>query len=132
MKTILVVDDDENIRNLIRDALENHEYHIYEACDGDDACNIIKSNQFDLIITDIVMPNKNGIELIMDMIKLKLDTPIIAISGGGGITGRFDYLPIAKLIGAVYIIEKPFDISFFRKTIAQALVDRNASKDCAG
>lgn len=122
MKKILIVDDEKNIRNLIMETLENDEYMFFEAIDGADACKLVSNDRFDLVITDIVMPNKNGIDLIMDMIKLKLDTPVIAISGGGGITGRFDYLPIAKLIGAIFIIEKPFEPSELRNTIKQALI----------
>jgi len=121
MKKILVVDDEESIRVLIKEALENDEYEFVEANDGDAALKLVSNNKFDLVITDIVMPKKNGIDLIIGMSKVKSDTPIIAISGGGGITGRFEYLPIAKLVGAIYIIEKPFEISSLRETIELAL-----------
>ena len=121
MKKILVVDDEESIRVLIKEALENDEYEFVEANDGDAALKLLSNNKFDLVITDIVMPKKNGIDLIIGMRKVKSDTPIIAISGGGGITGRFDYLPIAKLVGAIFILEKPFEIITLRETIELAL-----------
>lgn len=121
MKKILIVDDEKFIRSLIKESLESQEYEFFEATNGDDACKLVSGNKFDLVITDIVMPKKNGIDLIMDMIRSKSDTPVIAISGGGGITGRFDYLPIAKLIGAIFILEKPFELSNLRDTIEQAL-----------
>ena len=58
-----------------------------------------KENPVELVITDLVMPSKSGIELIMWLMDETPDVRILAISGGGGITGHFDYLPIAKLIG---------------------------------
>ena len=56
------------------------------------------------------MPEKSGLDLIMELRKINPDIKVIAISGGGGIHGRFDYLPIAKLIGAMKVIQKPFRV----------------------
>jgi len=67
------------------------------------------------------MPEKSGLELIMDLAENYPDLPVIAISGGGGITGRFDYLPIAKLIGAKQIVNKPFKIDEIRKLVHDIL-----------
>jgi DNA-binding NtrC family response regulator len=121
MKRILIVDDEENIRNLIRESIESDQYEIHESANGDQASILIEKHAFNLVVTDIVMPEMNGINLIMAINKRNPGIPVIAISGGGGITGRFDYLPIAKLIGALFILEKPFDITTLRNTIEKAL-----------
>jgi DNA-binding response OmpR family regulator len=109
MKKILVVDDEENIRFILDDLL-NTDYAVSVAANGREALALIDKTVFDLIITDLVMPEMNGIELV---IAVKNKTPsqkIIAMSGGGGITGRFDYLPVVQLLGADKIFAKPFDL----------------------
>jgi YesN/AraC family two-component response regulator len=108
MAKILVVDDENTIRVMLRGMLEKEGHEILDASNGVEACDMYRENPVDLIITDLVMPERSGIDLILD---LKAEFPMIrimAISGGGGITGRFDYLPIAKLIGAKYVLSKPF------------------------
>lgn len=74
-------------------------HEVYEAQDGIEAYQVYKENPVELLITDLVMPGKSGIELIMQLMDETPDVRILAISGGDGITGHFDYLPIAKLIG---------------------------------
>ncbi|MCK4789541.1 MAG: hypothetical protein KAV87_37715, partial [Desulfobacteraceae bacterium] len=64
--------------------------------------------------------------LIMDVKKQYPDIPIIAISGGGGITGRYDYLEIAKLVGANNILKKPFELQELRSAVSEAMKNRTA------
>ena len=106
MANILVVDDEAPVRNLLSDVLEKEGYTVFTAETGVEASTIYNANNIDLIITDLVMPEKGGIDLIMELKKQDPGVKVIAISGGGGITGRFDYLPIAKLVGATEIIAK--------------------------
>ena len=121
MANILVVDDETPVRNLLNDVLEKEGYTVFTAETGVEASTIYNSNQIDLIITDLVMPEKGGIDLIMELKKQDPNIKVIAISGGGGITGRFDYLPIAKLVGASEIISKPFQVTEIRAQVAKML-----------
>lgn len=71
----------------------------------------------DLLITDIVMPKIHGIDLIMEVKNIKPNLPIIAISSGGGLSGRFDYLEIAELLGAQNILYKHFNARELRNLV---------------
>lgn len=122
MPNILVVDDEKPVRDLLNDVLEKDGHKVVGAATGIEAEELYKSNQIDLVITDLVMPEKGGIDLIMGLKEHNPGVRVIAISGGGGITGRFDYLPIAKLVGAVRVISKPFQIAEIRKQVEQVLV----------
>ncbi len=108
MKKILVVDDEMTIRQMVQEMLAMSGFQVILAESGVHAMTILSDEKIDLVITDIVMPQENGIDLIMDMKKVFPSIPVIAMSGGGGIEGRFNYLEIAKLVGANVILEKPF------------------------
>ena len=119
MAKILIVDDEEHMRLVLREALERDNNEIIEAKDGMEASSLYQD--VDLIITDLVMPEKNGLDLIMEIKEKRPDLPIMAISGGGGITGRFDYLPISKIVGAKAIYNKPFSLRELRDQVAVLL-----------
>jgi len=78
-------------------------------------------SDIDLLVTDIVMPEMHGVTLIMELIKECPDLSIIAISGVGGVSGRFDYLEIANLLGASNILWKPFEAKQLRDMVHAAL-----------
>lgn len=110
MPKILVIEDDDQIRTLIRKMLENEtDYNVIEAADGNQGITQFKKHVPDLVITDIIMPDKEGIETIKDLRKEFSEVKIIAISGGGRI-GPYDYLDLAKRLGASEVFEKPFDL----------------------
>jgi DNA-binding response OmpR family regulator len=109
MKKILVVDDEEHMRLMLEDLL-SAEYDVTLAENGRKAEALIAKTPFDLLITDLVMPEMNGIELVISVKNRMPKQKIIAISGGGGITGRFDYLPVVQLLGADKIFAKPFEL----------------------
>lgn len=121
MAKILIVDDEQNIRNILRESLKKEQHEVFEASSGQEASDILDKNAIELVITDLVMPGKTGLDLIMEIKEKIPDLNIIAISGGGGINGRFDYLPIAQLIGANNILKKPFSIADMRKTVSELL-----------
>ena len=121
MSKILIVDDEKNIRNILCESLKREAHDIYEASSGQEATDILDANPIDLMITDLVMPGKTGLDLIMEIKEKIPDLNIIAISGGGGINGRFDYLPIAQLIGANNIIRKPFSVADIKKMVSELL-----------
>lgn len=114
MAKILIVDDELPVRIMLKDMLTEMlklpGLQIMEASNGREAYERHCAQPADLIITDLVMPDKSGIDLIMELRENFPNTRILAISGGGGITGRFDYLPIAQLLGAQCVLKKPFQM----------------------
>ncbi len=121
MAKILVVDDEAPMRKLLKEVLSQDSHEVREAENGAQASAMFRSDPADLIITDLRMPDINGIDLIM---QLRQDYPasrIIAISGGGGGDGRVDYLAVARQVGATQVISKPFQISTLRTAVGEAL-----------
>ncbi len=121
MATVLIVDDEEMLRGMLRQALKKDGYDILEASNGNEALELSNTHEIDLLITDLVMPGKNGLDLIMELKKGQHNMPIIAISGGGGIDTNYDYLSVARLIGATSIFSKPIDLGQFRNTVSNLL-----------
>lgn len=107
MTRILVVDDEELARFTIREILTMAGHTIEEAENGDEAIKCQMAEPFDLIVTDIIMPGKGGIELITEL-KQADPTPIILAISAGGPTGDADFLSRAKSVGADDILAKPF------------------------
>jgi len=107
MARILVVDDEELARFTLRDILESAGHKVEEADNGKEAIAIQNGNPFDLIITDIIMPEKEGIETIAELKRDYPDIKIIAISGGGR-TKNLDFLTLAGEFGANMVLAKPF------------------------
>jgi CheY-like chemotaxis protein len=106
MKRILVIDDDTQILDLLEQVLQRAGYEVLVAADGETACELFRKSPTDVIITDMVMPEKGGVETIME---LRTDFPevkIIAISGGGR-TGPYGYLKMAERFGAEKVFPKP-------------------------
>lgn len=107
MNTILIIDDDPQILALYRVLLEREGYRIFEAMDGDAGIEICRRQRIDLVITDIIMPGKEGLETIMDLRQEFPDVGIIAVSGGGRLSPD-SYLPLAAKMGAQRTLAKPF------------------------
>ncbi len=108
MKRILIIDDDNQLRGMLRTMIEKEGYEAEDAPDGEVGMKLQEENPFDLIITDIIMPNKEGIAVITDIKSTYPDVKIIAISGGGRIVPN-DYLGIAEKLGADVTLSKPFE-----------------------
>ena len=107
MARILIIDDDVIMRKLLTDMLEHVGHDVISVSDGRSGFKANEETPFDIIITDMVMPEYSGINLITDLLNKDPDTKIIAISGGGTIDAE-RYLSIAELIGAQHILYKPF------------------------
>lgn len=116
MARILIVDDEELIRLLARQALEAEGHLIDEATDGDEAMKIFRKTEPDVVITDILMPNKEGIETVQDIRKINSKVIIIAMSGGGRLKDA-NYLDVAKILGADAVLKKPFPIEELRRVL---------------
>jgi CheY-like chemotaxis protein len=107
MARVLVVDDEELAQFTIREILEDAGHDVCEAENGNQAIAEQQSQPFDLIITDIIMPEKEGVETIVELMAEFPDLKIIGISGGGR-TRNLDYLQSAKQVGAKTVLSKPF------------------------
>lgn len=122
MATILVIDDDQHVRGMLRTVLEDFGYNVLEAPDGNVGVQLFSENRVDLIITDIIMPDKEGLETIREIKKSSPDAKIIAISGGAKV-GPGTYLKLAERLGAQRVFEKPIQISVLLSSIAELLGD---------
>ncbi len=107
MAKILVVDDDERIRALLLRMLERVGHEVALAADGDAAIAHYRQRGADLVLADILMPGKDGIEMILELRREAPELKIIAMSGGGRI-GPGCYLGIAEKLGAARTLAKPF------------------------
>lgn len=116
MKKILVVDDNLMMRRLIRNVFRDDRLDITEARNGLEGLQLVRENSFDLVITDIVMPEMEGLEFIIQLRKLEPKIKIIAISGG-----KPYFLYIAKKLGIEAIFTKPLDHSEFVDTVKKVI-----------
>lgn len=107
MARILVIDDDEQILRTLRQVLELEGHEVVDASNGKEGIRLFEENRADLIITDIVMPEKEGIETIKELHEENPNLKIIAISGGGAVDPRV-YLHLAENLGAMRTLVKPF------------------------
>jgi CheY-like chemotaxis protein len=117
---ILVIDDESEIRKLFIKKLAGRGYEIIEACDGKEGIKLCHKTRPDLVITDIVMPEKEGIETITELKREFPDIKIIAISGGGR-NAPDAYLQLAKNLGVDRTFSKPIDWPELIKTIRELL-----------
>jgi DNA-binding NtrC family response regulator len=108
MTKILVIDDDALVRTTLEYLLRDAGYEIATAEDGVRGMAMFRSEQPDLVITDIIMPEQEGIQTVIEMRKAKPDAKIIAISGSRRI-GNADFLKMARSLGAMDVLSKPFD-----------------------
>jgi len=120
VKRILVIDDEPGIRNLLKEMLEISGYEVLLAANGSEGIAQFKTFQPDLIITDMVMPEKNGIEAIMELKKISPGSKIIAISGGGHIAAE-KYLMLASALNVESTISKPFEPDQILAAVQSAL-----------
>jgi CheY-like chemotaxis protein len=121
MAHILVIEDDEQFREMLVQMLSLDTHRVTVACDGDEGVRLSGQVKPDLIITDILMPKKDGIETIMELSKRNINIPIIAMSGGRrSITADFN-LQSAELMGVKTTLAKPFTRADLRQAIERAL-----------
>jgi DNA-binding NtrC family response regulator len=120
MASILVIDDDYLMREMLMQMITLHGHEVKSAENGKIAEKLLEENAFDLIITDIVMPEKEGLETIIQIHKRHPGKPIIAMSGGARIEPE-SYLQLAKEFGAHYTFAKPFNRHDFIKAIDNCL-----------
>jgi DNA-binding response OmpR family regulator len=120
MAGILIVEDDGDLREMLKISLLKMKYTVIEASDGKEALLHFKPGITDMVITDLIMPDEDGLKVIMKIKEIKPSTKIIAISGGGK-AGPGNYLSLASALGADEVFSKPFSIHDLLKTIEELL-----------
>ena len=107
MSRILIVDDNEDFSAALSTALKREGYEVARAQDGKLGLKLFRESKFDLVLSDILMPDTDGLELIFALRKTDSNIPIIAMSGGGHGSAEH-YLHVADISGASAVIRKPF------------------------
>jgi YesN/AraC family two-component response regulator len=121
MAKILIIDDEEQLRDLLKQMLARDGHEVVTAFDGVDGMRVFNQFNPELVITDIIMPNKDGIEVITELLCRNPNVAIIAISGGRrAITAEFN-LESAEMLGVKGILSKPFTRDQLREAVQQAL-----------
>src|SRR5688572_13166533 len=119
MPRILIVDDNDDGRSLLAGMLERDGYEVRVAAEGDQALKAQAKSPFDVLITDIFMPVRDGVETIRAFREKYPKTRIIAMSGSRGFA--VDYLSLGLAIGADRILRKPFDLAALRTALKEIL-----------
>jgi DNA-binding response OmpR family regulator len=122
MARILLVDDDHPFRIMLGRVLTLHGHTVIEARDGKEGLKLFPHIAVDLVITDMVMPEKEGIEVLLALRKLSPSVKVIAMSGGGRVSAE-DNLRMAKLLGAAKVFPKPFPSGTLLSAIDSLLSD---------
>ena len=120
MARILVIDDEADVRTTIGLALEKIGHTVEEAADGNQGLKRFAEERFDLVITDILMPEKEGIETIRELRAAHPDLRIIAISGGGRLNST-NFLEMVRKLGADEVLKKPFTLAQLRHVVETCL-----------
>jgi CheY-like chemotaxis protein len=129
MATILLVDDDEQFRTMLCEVLRRAGYEVQAACDGVEAGKLYRSQPTDLIITDLIMPEKEGLEMIREFRRDYPQAKIIAMSGGGR-KGTINCLDVARMFGAQQVLEKPFSHQEILQAVHALLRDSPVGIEC--
>ncbi len=130
MATVLLVDDEVELRTGLTAFLRGCGYDVRIAADGREAIAALRESPVDVVVTDINMPDMDGIEIISALQEAASDIPVIAMSGGGLLDKSF-LLDSAQALGAVMALEKPFAPTELRDAIARVL-ERGGSGDGRG
>lgn len=128
MAVIVVVDDDPTIQMIAAELLRDGNHAVVAAADGDEALRVLAAMPADLVVMDMLMPNKDGLETIIEARKLYPDLRILAISSGGRV-GVGDLLRMARLFGADETYVKPLRLDTFAGTIERMLSEPRSGMD---
>lgn len=120
MAVILIVDDDPMVRMMATELLREDAHAVIEAEDGVEALRLAAAVEVDLVVLDMLMPNKDGLECIRELRALKPDLPILAMSSGGRM-GASDLLRLASVFGANETLVKPLRMATFLDAVNRLL-----------
>ena len=125
MKKVLVIDDEAILRNMLVRMLESGNFEARSAENGTEGMAICRDWVPDIVLTDVFMPEKDGLETIRAVRKLRKNIRIIAMSGGGEM-GEFAMLRIARMMGAMRTLTKPFTMAELKITLDEVLTETTA------
>lgn len=128
MVRVLVIDDDDDTRRMLCEVLTRAGHEAVDAADGRAGVARYRENRADVVITDIFMPDQDGLETIREIRREFLHARIIAISGGGR-RSNFDYLPSALMLGARRTMDKPFTPAELLQAVAEVLEEPDQNSD---
>lgn len=120
MAVIVIVDDDPTVRLIASELLRQDNHAVVEAGDGDEALRVIASLPVDLVVLDMLMPNRDGLETIGELRRLRPEIKILAISSGGRV-GADNLLRTAMILGADDTLVKPLRLETFSRSVARLL-----------
>jgi len=120
MARILIIDDEPSILEVLRKILLFEGYDVVTAANGEEGLELFRQTPCDLVITDMVMPLKDGLQTILDLRNEKQDLPIIAMSGGGTIS-KERYLTVAGYLDKVITVAKPFSVGSIAEAVTSLL-----------
>ena len=118
MPSVLGIDDEDRIRCLIREVLEQDGYVVEEAGGGKEGLERYRAHQADVVIMDILMPDQDGLESMLALRREFPSSHVIAMTGGGDMIGILNFLDVAKMLGASRTLQKPFDVNVLLKAVA--------------
>ena len=122
MARILLVDDDDHVRRPVQMNLTRTGHQVVEARNGREAMDIYQREKFDVVITDLIMPEQEGLETIQLLKRQNPNVRVIAISGGGRLSAD-NYLQLAEKLGALRTLSKPFTTEELVTAIAEVMAD---------
>ncbi|MDO8605839.1 MAG: response regulator [Phaeospirillum sp.] len=120
MPNILVVDDETSMRKVVRRTLEDAGYCVFEAADGVEAGTIAMTATIDLVITDVIMPNRDGVETLIRLRESNPGIRVIVMTGGGR-SRNLELLGVAQQVGAASTLAKPFRKSQLLAAVGECL-----------
>ena len=120
MFQILIVEDDPSMREMLTTVLKGRGYEVQQAENGTQALSLLETSYFDLVVTDLLMPESDGIELLMSLREHYPPLRMIAITGARRVSSAL--LPITERLGAMTTLQKPFGMEEFTKAVEAALV----------
>jgi DNA-binding response OmpR family regulator len=121
MHNVLVIDNDNDFRQMLCDYLTRHGFEVNSAASAQAARQLWRTKPYDLVITDIIMPDTDGFEVIIDVRQELPEAGIIAITGGGRLGPEY-FLPIAQALGADRAFTKPFHMEDFVNAVKELVV----------
>ena len=116
MAHVLVVDDDDDVRAVVRKVVTKLGHQVWDVADGQQALRLLETSPMDLIISDVYMADMDGMELLVRIQQLDLHVPVVVISGGG-YKAKDEILKMAAACGAVATLDKPFTVEQLRETV---------------
>jgi DNA-binding response OmpR family regulator len=117
---LLLIEDDARLRATLAELLRQSGFEVDEAEEGEEGLRLHRRQPADLVITDLIMPGREGMETILELKRIEPEIKIIAMSGGGRVRAA-EYLPVAEAAGADRVLEKPFGIERLLELIRELL-----------